>query len=115
MKIMNSRNFLGEFEQMVLLAVLQLGLKAYGPGISRELEEKAGRRVSRGALYATLNRLQEKDLLNWEIHPPTTARSGQPLRSFSVTEAGVAELRRARRAMAELSAGLDDLFGGASS
>lgn len=107
----SSRNFLGEFEQMILLAVLGLGPTAYGPRISEELEAKAGRQVSRGGLYSTLNRLEEKGYLEWRIEPPTDDRGGNPMRAFSVTESGLAEVRRTLRALDSLSAGLDDLLG----
>ena len=64
---MGRQGFLGEFEQMVLLAVLQLDDQAYGPNISEELEARAGRQVSRGALYSSLDRLQQKKFLRWRI------------------------------------------------
>ena len=84
---------LGEFEQLVLLAVLRLRDSAFGTAISAELEEKAGRRVSRGALYASLDRLESKGFLVWEVTAPTSARGGHPARRFSVTEAGLAAIR----------------------
>jgi PadR family transcriptional regulator PadR len=49
--------YLGEFEHLLLLAILRLGAGAYGLPIARELETRAGRRVSRGALYTSLDRL----------------------------------------------------------
>lgn len=101
----------GEFEQLVLLAILQLNTEAYGPNISAELEEKAGRRVSRGALYSSLDRLQQKGLIKWKIEAATSARGGNPKRLFEVTAAGVKALRTARSAFARLSAGLDEVLG----
>ncbi len=101
----------GEFEQLVLLAVLQLNSEAYGPNISAELEEKAGRRVSRGALYSSLDRLQQKGLIRWKIEAATSDRGGHPKRLFQVTAAGVATLRTARSAFARLSAGLEEVLG----
>ncbi len=62
---MAQKNFLGEFEQMVLLAILQKGDKAYGVEVRREIEECAGRRVTRGAFYTTLDRLETKGYLRW--------------------------------------------------
>ena len=101
----------GEFEQLVLLAILQLNSGAYGPNISAALEERAGRRVSRGALYSSLDRLQQKDLIKWRIEAATSTRGGQPKRLFEVTPAGVTALKTARSAFARLSAGLDGVLG----
>ena len=75
---MGRQGFLGEFEQMVLLAVLQLDDQAYGPNISEELEARAGRQVSRGALYSSLDRLQQKKFLRWRIEGATSERGGHP-------------------------------------
>jgi len=101
----------GEFEQLVLLAILQLNSEAYGPNISAELEDKAGRRVSRGALYSSLDRLQQKGLIRWEIEAATSARGGHPKRLFEVTKTGLEALRTARSAFTRLSAGLEDVLG----
>lgn len=106
---MGGRAFLGEFEQMVLLAVLQLGERAYGPAISSELEERAERRVSRGALYATLDRLARKGLLRWEIDAATSESRGNRRRRFSVTPAGLDELATVRDAYESLWEGLADV------
>ena len=65
--------YLGEFEQQVLLVVLRLKDEAFGPDISRELEDRAGRRVSRGALYTTFDRLEDKGLLRWRTIPGTAS------------------------------------------
>ncbi len=107
---MPSRVFLGEFEQMVLLAILQLGDDAFGPGISQELEKRAGRRVSRGALYATLERLDRKDLLRWEIEAATSDRGGNRRRRFQITPAGIEAMATAREAWVNLMDGLDSVL-----
>ncbi len=107
---MADRAFLGEFEQMVLLAVLQLADEGFGPGISRELEKRAGRQVSRGALYATLDRLVKKGLLRWEIEAATSATRGNRQRRFTVTPEGVDELAAAREAFRNLSEGLEGVL-----
>lgn len=101
----------GEFEQLVLLAILQLNSEAYGPSISERLEEKAGRRVSRGALYSSLDRLQQKGLIRWEIEAATSTRGGHPKRLFEVTPAGVKAMKTARSAFERLSAGLEKVLG----
>lgn len=101
---------LGEFEQLLLLAVLRLGDEAFGSRIGDELEDKAGRRVSRGALYSSLDRLERKGYLAWEVEAPTEERGGHPVRCFSVTKEGLQALRAHQRAYRELSAGLEDLL-----
>src|SRR6185503_1650505 len=88
--------YLGEFEQQVLLVILRLKDAAFGPEISRELEARAGRRVWRGALYTTFDRLEDKGLIRWKTVPGSEARDGLPRRVYSVTAAGLAALRNAR-------------------
>ena len=107
---MNKKTFLGEFEQMVLLAILQLADRAYGAAIGRELESRAARRVSRGALYSTLDRLEKKCYLRWEVAAATSERGGYPKRRFEVTESGLRAVRTSYQALASLSAGLEGLL-----
>jgi DNA-binding PadR family transcriptional regulator len=102
---------LGEFEQMLLLAILQLGEAAYGPDIARYLETTVDRPVSRGALYATLGRLEEKGCLEWSLEEPDEERGGHRKRRFELTRAGVAALRTYRTALLELWSGLDGVLG----
>jgi len=94
--------FLGEFEQMVLLAVLRLGEEAYGWTVGGELEKVAGRSVSSGALYTTLDRLERKGLLRSHKGPGEAERGGRPRRYLSVTARGVEAVRHAREAMDRL-------------
>lgn len=105
-----SPSFLGEFEQMVLLAVLQQGDGAFALEVRRELEESAGRSVSRGAFYTTLDRLERKGLVRWEERRPEDSRRSAPLRRFEVTPAGIDALRTSRRALETLWRGLDDVL-----
>lgn len=102
---------LGEFEQMLLLAILRLGEEAYGPEIARFLESAVGRSVSRGALYATLGRLEEKGCLRWRLEEPDAERGGHRKRRFELTPAGVAALRTYRAALLELWSGLESVLG----
>lgn len=99
--------YLGEFEQQVLLVILRLGDEAFGPEIGRELESRAGRRVSRGALYTTFDRLEDKGLIRWRTIPGTEARDGLPRRLYSATSAGTAALRAAREVVRKLWDGMD--------
>jgi DNA-binding PadR family transcriptional regulator len=107
---MAPNRFLGEFEQMVLLAVMQAGDDANGYVVRRTLEEDADRSVSKGAFYTTLDRMESKGLLTWELREPTSDRSDLPQRHFSVTPAGLDELRRSRRALLTLWNGLERLL-----
>ena len=110
---MPPKNFLGEFEQMVLLAILQKGKDAYGVEVRRELEEAGGRTVTRGAFYTTLDRLEGKGYLRWTARPVESGwRGGKPQRHFEVTEEGLEQLRRSREALDRLSRGLDELLVG---
>ena len=104
---MGTPPYLGEFEQQVLLVVVRLKDGAFGPDIGRELEARAGRRVSRGALYTTFDRLEDKGLLRWQTVPGTEARDGLPRRLYAATPAGVAALRAARDVVRRLWDGLD--------
>lgn len=108
---MTPRAFPGDLEQMVLLAILQLDGRAYAPDIARTLEERAGRRLSRGALYATLDRLERKDWLTWEVEEEATGTGGHRRRHFEVTEAGIAEMSEARAAWSRMFEGLDSTLG----
>lgn len=99
---------LGEFEQLVLLAILGLQSDATGAGISRRLDEKAGRDVSRGALYSALDRLEGKGFLTWRVEASTPERGGHPSRVFALTEAGLQALREQQQALERLTRGLED-------
>ena len=103
---------LGEFEQLVLLAILRLGDDAYGVTIRAELAERAGRTIAPGALYTALERLETKGMITSRMGDPTPQRGGRAKRYVTVTGAGRHALRRAVRAYERLLDGLD-LFGGA--
>ncbi len=104
---MGGTGFLGEFEHLVLLAVMQLGDAAHAIGVRRRIEERAGRSVARGALYGTLSRLEDKGFLGWQVEGSSPARGGIPRRRFTVTDDGVAALRTSQRAITRLSKGLE--------
>ncbi len=103
--------FLGEFEHVVLLAILQLSDDAHAITIREHLAAGAERSVSRGALYATLERLTRKELLRWETDEATPSRGGMPRRRFTVTTKGVKAIRTSQRMIARLSEGLDEALG----
>lgn len=108
---MGREGYLGEFEQMLLLAALRLGEEAYGAAMSAELEATVGRRVSRGAIYVTLDRLEAKGLLTSRMSAPRAERGGRPRRMISVTPEGVSALRESRAALETLWDGVEALEG----
>jgi len=101
---------LGEFEQVVLLAVLRLGDEAYAIPIREEIRKRARREVARGALYTALERLEEKGLLSSRMGEPRAERGGRARRYFAVTGRGLQALRGSRRAMLDLWRGLETLL-----
>lgn len=103
--------FPGELEQMVLLAILRLGERAHALAILKELDEEAGRRLSRGALYKTLDRMETKGYVAWTQEDATPGRGGHPRRLFRVTAEGVEILRASREALFRLWSGLDPILG----
>lgn len=111
---MAGRSGVGEFEQLVLLVVLRLGDTAFAPEIAAELERAAGRSVTRGALYSTLNRLESKGLLEWEAEEPGQGRGGHIRRRFALTEPGLAELRERRSTLLTLWSGVESVLDGGS-
>ncbi len=98
--------YLGEFEQLVLLAVLRLEDDAYGATIRRLIEDAAGREVSIGALYTTLERLHEKGYVTARIGDPTAERGGRRRKIYTLTAAGHAALTRAYESFANMTRGL---------
>ena len=108
---MTTSTYLGEFEQMVLLAILQRGENANALEVRRELETSADRRVTKGAFYTTLDRLEKKKYVTWTARVAENGRGGLPQRHFKVTPEGIAELRKARDALTRLWRGLDQVLG----
>jgi DNA-binding PadR family transcriptional regulator len=102
--------YLGEFEQLLLLAVLRLDVTAFAPDIARELEARAGRSVSRGHLYTSLDRLEDKGLLRWKVASSTAVRDGLPRRVYTVTPVGVGALRASRDVLQRMWRGLEGLL-----
>lgn len=108
--------FLGEFEQLVLLSLLQVvtELREQAPvqALRARLDRLAGRSVSRGALYRTLDRLEEKGWVAWDIdRDDVPERGGHPRRRFGVTPDGIAILRESRETLMGLWADLEEVLG----
>jgi PadR family transcriptional regulator, regulatory protein PadR len=99
-------DFLGEFEQLVLLALLRLGDGAYGMAVRREIEERAERGVSIGAVYATLDRLEEKGLVRSRLGEASDARGGRAKKCFTITAAGARALEKSQQALRQMLEGL---------
>lgn len=108
---MGHRSFLGEFEQTVLLSILQLGERAYAPGIAQHLETSIDRSVSRGALYSCLNQLERKGFVRWRLDEPAEERGGHARRFYRVTASGVRAVRAARDGQLILWRGLEGILG----
>jgi DNA-binding PadR family transcriptional regulator len=101
---------LGELEQLILLAILRLGPDAYGLSIARELEARAGRRLSRGALYSSLDRLETKGLVRWQLAPGGPERQTLPKRVYIVLPRGIAAVRASERVLRRMWRGLEHVF-----
>jgi len=105
---------LGEFEYLVMLAVLRLGDNAYGMRVRQEIAARTGRDVTIGAVYATLERLADKGLLSAAFGEPTPERGGRGKRSFTLTGAGMEAANRARQDLANMLEGLQFPLAGGS-
>lgn len=104
---------LGEFEMVVLLAVLYLiegGQPAYGSTIRQAIARRANRRVARGAIYVTLDRLEAKGLLSSRVGEATADRDDRPKRLFKVTTAGLGAVRQAVALVNRMQEGLEPVL-----
>jgi DNA-binding PadR family transcriptional regulator len=101
--------YLGELEQIVLLAILRLGDEAYAIPILEQIERQTGRKVARGALYTALARLEQKGCLRSRLGEPLPERGGRARRYFTVTPAAVRALKASRAALLRLWRGLEVL------
>ena len=101
---------IGEFEQMILLAVLQVRDDAYGVTVHEELERHTSRRIARGAVYMTLDRLEKKGLLSSALSEPTAERGGRAKRCYKLTRTAVLVLKASRRTLLSLWDGLEPVL-----
>ena len=104
---MPPRNSLGELELLVLLALLRLGEDAYGAAIRDEIHDRTGRRITPGAIYPTLDRLERKGFVRSYAGDPVPERGGRSKRHFVIERAGLAELRLAWGQYAALADGIE--------
>ena len=100
-------DYLGEFEQLVLLAILRLEDDAYGMTVRRELERTAQRKVTLGSVYGTLDRLERKGLVRSWHTDPDPVRGGHPRRYFAASPEGHLALSRTQAMMKRMWAGVD--------
>ena len=104
---MTQHRYLGEFEQVVLLALMRLGPEAYGVTIRREIQERTGRNVSLGAIYPTMDRLEAKGLVRSHLGVPTPERGGRAKKHFRLEARGVEALNRSRQLLTALWSGFE--------
>ncbi len=104
-------DFLGEFEQLVLLALIRVGTRPYGMTIRRELEDRTGRSVAIGAVYATLCRLKDKGYISSWTGEPTPERGCRAKRFFKLEAAGSQALNESLSAVASLMKQGKTVFG----
>jgi DNA-binding PadR family transcriptional regulator len=100
---------LGTNDLMILLALMRLGDDAYGVPIGREVEAAVGRPVALASVYATLDRLVERGLVESELGEPTAERGGRAKKYFRITAKGMREVRSAKQSLLKLWKGLPQL------
>jgi DNA-binding PadR family transcriptional regulator len=108
---MGERDYLGELELMVMLAVARLGDEAYGVPVSRELEKHRKRDVALSSVYAALDRLEAKGLVTFRVGEATPERGGRAKRYFQVTREGLQAIRQTRHVLMNLWKRLPGLEG----
>ena len=106
---MSDQEFLGEFDQFVLLAIVHLREGAYGVTIRREIEQRSGRSISIAATYATLGRLERARYVSSWVSDPTPVRGGRARKHFKIEAAGALALERSREALSKMWKGLETL------
>ena len=104
---MSAFDSIGEFEHMVLLAVLRLGDDAYAVTVREEILTHTGRDVSRGSIYITLDRLETKGYLKSRLGEPTAERGGRAKRYYTLRPVAIEALKESRRALVSLWRGFE--------
>jgi len=98
---------LGEFEQLILLALVDLAeTDAYGVPIRESIERRTGRRISTGAVYTALDRLSQRGLVSSRLGEPTAERGGRRKRHYRIEPPGLRALEQSVRVLADMSRGL---------
>ena len=98
--------YLGEFEQLILFAVVELDDDAYGGAIRDTIERRTGRVISSGAIYTALGRLAERNLVSSRVGEPVAGRAGRPRKYYSLEPAGARELSTTYSTIQSMAGGL---------
>ena len=106
-----AKEYLGNLELMVLLSLIRVGDNAYGVPISHEIEQRTGRDVALGSVYAALDRLERKGFVTSTLGDPTPERGGRAKRYFQISAKGVREVRDAQRMLTNMWKNLSVLQG----
>lgn len=106
-KMPTNEKYLGEFEQLILLAILNVNNRAYGTEIATTILEKGQREVTLGALYTSLTRLQTKGLVASEMGEATAERGGRAKKYFTVTAQGQSAIKRSLSLIKNMSKSLN--------
>lgn len=101
---------IGELETLILLATLRLGEGAYGVSVQKEISIRTGRRLTRGAIYTALRRLEAKGMIESTLGEATPERGGRAKRFLTVTPRGLNAVRGVTRDLDSMRAGLDELL-----
>ena len=104
-------SYLGEFEMVVLLAILRLGDEAYGIAIRNELERETSREITMGAIYKTLGRMEEKGYVSARIGPPTPQRGGRRKKIYRLEPIGSRAVKQSYADLRRLTRGLGRALG----
>jgi PadR family transcriptional regulator, regulatory protein PadR len=107
-----ARDLLTDLELMILLAVMRVGEDAYAVPVAKEIEKTGGREVALAVVYATLDRLEQRDLVASSVGDPTPERGGRAKRFFRVTPTGLRQVRNTQTALTALWTGVPALSGG---
>jgi len=108
---MPSRSSLGELELVILMGLMRAGDGAYGAAIREEIAATTGRQITPGAIYPTLDRLEQRGLVRSYIGDPIAERGGRARRHFVLLKSGVEEVRRAWLQYSTLARGLESAHG----
>ncbi len=106
---MGKEKYLGEFEFLVIAALVRLGSNAYGVSVRTEIEQQTGRQVSFGAVYTTLDRLEAKSLVRSRKGEASPNRGGRPKKYFEVTAEGLTALKRTLKSVDKMMDGIEPL------
>jgi PadR family transcriptional regulator PadR len=104
-------HILGEFEQIVMLALVRLGSDSYGATVCAEIEKRSGREVSVSAVHTTLERLEQKGLVKSRMGEPSPQRGGKRKRHYEIASAGMRSLQASYRSIRSMADGIEHLLG----